>query len=216
MIMKSFLTLILSFIFLSVNTTSQSTMTDPRDGQTYKIIKLKDGKVWMAENLNYEMSGSWCYSYSDNLCEKYGRLYTWKSANKACPDGWRLPSDDDWWNMISKYGLAANTYHGKLEHSGNGEAAYDALILGGDSGFSAQLAGYCFHNGNSYDQLNEYGYYWTSTNTYGINAIEYFFSFDDYQKKELSLRRYNDEKKELTRFIFANKKNGNSCRCIKD
>lgn len=32
-------------------------MTDPGDGQTYKVVKLADGKLWMAENLRYKPWG---------------------------------------------------------------------------------------------------------------------------------------------------------------
>ena len=28
-------------------------------------------------------------------CEGYGRLYTWKAAQNACPNGWRLPTDSE-------------------------------------------------------------------------------------------------------------------------
>lgn len=68
------------------------TMTDGRDGQIYKIVKI--GKqIWMAENLNYAYTGvpynysgntsdstSWCYSNAAANCTKYGRLYTWAAA----------------------------------------------------------------------------------------------------------------------------------------
>ena len=68
------------------------TLTDDRDGQTYKTVKI--GKqIWMAENLNYAYtsvpynyegstsdSTSWCYSNATANCTKYGRLYTWAAA----------------------------------------------------------------------------------------------------------------------------------------
>jgi len=54
------------------------------------------GRTWMAQNLNYNTSSSWCYKFDTSYCNKYGRLYTWHDAINVCPAGYHLPSSEEW------------------------------------------------------------------------------------------------------------------------
>ena len=67
------------------------TMTDARDNKTYKLMQI-GGKLWMAQDIDYAGVTSECYNEQQDKCASNGRLYTFNSAQKACPTGWRLPN----------------------------------------------------------------------------------------------------------------------------
>lgn len=74
-------------------------------------VKLSDqipaSITWMAENLNVDLPESKCYKDTEEGCAENGREYTWHLALKACPQGWHLPSDDEWYLLASLYGGVA-------------------------------------------------------------------------------------------------------------
>jgi uncharacterized protein (TIGR02145 family) len=181
------------------------TFIDERDGLEYDWKRMNDGKIWMAENLNFISPYSWCYDYDLNNCEKYGRLYTWSDALKACPKGWHLPSAEEWWDLSSAYGGA---YSLKNDNYGEeaGKLAYKSLF---DklNGFFPTLGGYRyagqFQSNGQFFYLNENGNYWSSNRYEGYaqgKAMAYTFSGNHEDLVEVK----SDE-------IFAY-----SCRCVKD
>jgi len=92
--------------------------TDARDEKNYKWVQIGN-QTWMAENLNYNTSGaSWCYNGKEVNCKTYGMLYDWESARTACPDGWHLPSEEEWDILIEFIG-GKKLAGGKLKEAGS-------------------------------------------------------------------------------------------------
>jgi len=125
------------------------TFTDKRDGKAYKTVVI-GGKKWMAENLSVKTGTSWCYGDQESNCKKYGRLYVWSTAVKmACPDGWHLPTRDEWGELAKAAGGtgtygAGGTAGTKLKAA----TVWDAAGSGTDQfGFSALPAGLRFPSG---------------------------------------------------------------------
>ena len=147
----------------------ESTLTDNRDGKTYKTvtfdIPLVGGvsvkRTWLAQNLNYEMEGTYCYSNEPAYCEVYGRLYTFEAAQNACPEGWRLPTVKDWTLLTSKFGGM--------------DVASPFLVKGGESGMNLLMGGFG-DPGEIFRQVGISGNYWDSenrsSNTAGLITLQ--------------------------------------------
>jgi len=130
-------------------------LTDGRDGRKYKTVKIGN-QTWMAENLNYNASGSKCYENQESNCQKYGRLYNWYTAKAVCPSGWHLPSKAEWEVLTAAVGgEKTEGKHLKAKsgwnNNGNGLDSY---------GFSALPGGYS--DGNFYYVGNN-GLWWSAS-----------------------------------------------------
>jgi len=158
---------------------------DPRDQQSYRTFIISE-QTWMAQNLNYTSQDSWCYLELAALCEKAGRLYTWEAAQNVCPQGWHLPTDEEWTSLLDNFG-------------GEGSVAYQELIAKGDARFAVLLGGVRSSNGE-FDDLEQDGFYWSATELDADIAWDYNFYSVDGKVYRNSL----------------NKSWGVSVRCLKD
>jgi TIR domain/Fibrobacter succinogenes major domain (Fib_succ_major) len=117
--------------------------TDSRDGQVYRTIGI-DGVIWLAENLNFEVTESWWYNNDRTNGRPLGRLYTWKGAQSACPSGWHIPTVAEWDGLASSVGGTWDFVRSAT--------AYKALVEEG-GGFRAMLGG--MHEREPFDAFYE-------------------------------------------------------------
>jgi len=150
---------------------------DSRDGNSYATVKIGQ-QYWMAENLNYETETGSRYYEDSAKYSPYGRLYIWDAAIIACPDGWHLPTDEDW-QILEKYigmtedeanGLGVRGYN-EGDQLKSTEGWYQDTIINGNGsdawGFTAYPAGTYWTDG----YFNAFGYttrFWTSTENAGV------------------------------------------------
>lgn len=163
------------------------TFTDPRDNYEYHWVQIGDLQ-WTVENSHYHTGeltdtiyqddghgGS--PAYSDKNLASYGYLYTYKGALAAVPEGWRLPTDEDWNKLEMALGTSADdvvkkgwrgTYAGTLLQQQE-EGTMLHLQMGGY--YTTYLPSY----GAGYKYMSVYGFFWSSTKDTSKDGDYYFY-----------------------------------------
>ena len=152
-------------------------LTDKRDGRKYKTVTFS-WNTWMAENLNYDTLGSYCFGDDSSKCETYGRLYTWNAAMNACPAGSHLPGIGEWMRLFNDVGLLDDEFMlAQIDLnvvSGMNDSSLVGKVLksksgwhgGGngtdDYGFSVLPAGFRYGNDGAYSADGNFAIFWDS------------------------------------------------------
>jgi uncharacterized protein (TIGR02145 family) len=176
----------------------------PQSG-IYKSVKIGD-QIWMQENLNVSKfrnddpipeaktdeewlkanqngQPAWCY-YSINS-KNYGKLYNWYAVNDPrglAPEGWHIPSYDDWSKLVNDLGENAgsklkSTTGWKIREEDNSNSTKSGN-RNNSSGFAATPGGSRLYDG-TFNYAGNYGYWWSSTKNSSLSSWNFFLSYEE-------------------------------------
>jgi len=163
-------------------------------GETYETVVIGT-QTWMARNLNVATGGI-CWDKKQTNCDIYGKLYNWFTANEICPDGWHLPTKEEWQTLTTFAGgknSAAKKLKAKSGWKDNGNGT-------DDYGFAALPGGDGIQN-DTYYYIGEEGYWWSATE-FSNDCAEALYMYYNYDYANF---KPNKDKGSL-----------NSVRCVKD
>lgn len=211
---------IYSTIYAFKTPLKEGTMTD-KDGNEYRTICIGKqewmaenlrtatynngtaiSKVTASSLWQRDTKGAYCvYSNSDANQEVYGNLYNWYAVNKhasssseetiLAPEGWRIPSMDDWKTLMNHlisqqygYGGVEENLIGKAmasttlwnESAVEGAVGYE-MSTNNTALFNIVPSGYRTNRG-TYSRMGEKAYFWTSS-LIGTNAAFVMLSYDN-------------------------------------
>jgi uncharacterized protein (TIGR02145 family) len=182
--------------FLSTDSLGGDSIVIDYDGNIYEVIKIGD-QYWMTENLRVTHyndgtpipcivdSCGWALTYNgaysiynnDSVNSQiYGLLYNWYTVNTGmlAPEGWRIPSDEDWKKLEFELGLDSSSYYVygfRGENEGSKLAGYSDLWVDGELEMDSSFATTKFNGlpsgrrywDGTYDFINQGAYWWSST-----------------------------------------------------
>jgi len=169
-------------------------------------------------------SGAWCnYNNLETYSTKYGRLYNWfavADSRKIAPIGWHVPSDAEWTKLenyliTNGYNYDGSTYGDResnnliaksLAATTDWTTSYNSGAIGNDlsknnkTGFTALGGGYRDYLTGTFDYINNYTYWWSSTESLTSYAwirnllycYNYVYRFGAFKQNGLSVRLIKD------------------------
>lgn len=227
-LIKSLSSLLILIVFAGCNSGTEEEGSRLRisdvDGNSYKTVQIGN-QLWMAENLkttsfndgnpialveNYDEWANlelpaYCWYNNDSLSsESFGALYNGYliDEDKLCPEGWHIPTDEDWIELERAAG-GAEFAGAALKEAGTSNWKTPNLAATNESGFTALPGGYRSYTG-TFNLSRTFGYWWSSTEKswYGASSRVIF-------------RGLQYEDRAMFRDI-AEKNNGFSVRCVQN
>lgn len=193
------------------------------DGNVYHTVQIGQ-QIWMVENFkcthfrngekieNVTDNDEWFNLTSSAYCnyendtayvKTYGRMYNWYAVNdnrNICPEGWHIPSYEEWTTLINFLG-GRDHAGSKMKEKTTAHWIYDLNKRStNSSGFTGLPGGLRSDSGNFFAEGGS-GLYWSNTESDETSAWMIFLgSYDNDVVETMSGSKYE----------------GYSVRCIKD
>ena len=180
------------------------------------IPLVENASSW--EMLTAEDKAYCWYNYNSSNGENYGALYSWAAAMNGaassnnnpsgvqgvCPDGWHLPSDEEWIQLELRLGMSQTDANlegwsrgpgigGKLKAEGITHWLNPNTGATNESGFTALPGGYGIANG-TFGGIHMYSSWWTSSEHTTLIAWDRGLGYDNanaYRDSDLKDRGYS-------------------------
>jgi len=182
---------------IKVKPVKTGTFIDKRDGFVYHYAQYGDTD-WMIDNGHYYINDETLCAkpvgaddehtdiFTDKYVPRYGYCYTQTGAQMACPEGWRLPTDEDWQKLEMQYGMSmaeasSREWRGSCAYAMR-EVTADSTTLGIlMTGYNTT---YPIMSTPDFRLFGCFGFYWTSTLD-ETKGNEYFYRKFAYNRKEI-------------------------------
>ncbi len=195
------------------------TPTVTYEGKTYNTVQIDD-QCWLKENLDvgtmivsdsatHDQTDNgilekYCYDNDESYCDTYGGLYQWDEAMRyvttegaqgICPDGWHIPTSDEFEQLRLSVAGQKNPLIAIGQNNNDNEKT-------NISGFSALFAGYRSKDDGS---------------LFGVTLYTLFYGSTEggYLLREVGTQVLRYDKSYID-FLGYRKQSGYSIRCLKD
>lgn len=188
-----------SYVYFTVVTDAslQGIPDYPEDGsvsigsRTYPTFMAGE-KEWLGANLSAAADGTAGHPYYDcnAMLRPLGGYFTLEEALKACPDGWHLPTDAEWVELIKLAGGPQDLQPGMDSPAGAGNLMvkctfndsnlweyYRGVSIQNSTHFSAIPAGYASlsSGSNAFSGFGSYAAFWTADEQDGMGVYRYIY-----------------------------------------
>lgn len=178
---------------------------DLRDDREY-IYKKIGNNYWMTENLKFTPSEGNYHSFNNPRTGTLHYLYDWETAFMSCPNGWHIPTDNEWKQLEMTLGMSeseANSNDWRGDNEGGKlkslSVEWDDPNTGASDEFGMSILPCGFVSNGSHVNINKAGYYTTISVDDDLVWTRRFW----YNRSDIG--RYRHSKKDMM-----------SVRCIKN